>query len=410
MDFSALNSIEAAAADQALLLQSPVKELHHHHHHHNASSNNSSPLTSASSAASSVPEDARMSMWNLDDVSGPSASTEQIFGRYYDASMALTPPSDDSLAHGQQSVTVSPTNTSMPFTAPDFSASGGFPTPALMGGFHVPSSPPDMLSDESHRTSFASLIDEQEQQQLLQHQQLAQLPMSAFPNTLQQHTPLIQQHEQFPGPQQIMPPMLDDKAMHMAPPQPPPEAIKSITPYSKWVKLTPMTTERVARIKQLANEKGIDLDTVESVLKIYSQKNNGAVESGLNRFCGDDVFIKITMGGSSSGNSANDRVVRRPDGSIVKKKQRKQRPDYVKRPLNSFMLYRKSQTQSAMAYALSSQLKLNHQNISQIIGLMWQTESKELKAEFAKFAGHEKEIHKALHPDYKFCPQKKNKK
>lgn len=93
-----------------------------------------------------------------------------------------------------------------------------------------------------------------------------------------------------------------------------------------------------------------------------------------------------------------------------KKKSRKNRRDYVKRPLNSFMLYRKSQTQSAMAYAVHSKLKLNHQNISQIVGLMWQTESKEVKDKFAYFAGREKEIHKVLHPDYKFCPQKKKKK
>ena len=92
------------------------------------------------------------------------------------------------------------------------------------------------------------------------------------------------------------------------------------------------------------------------------------------------------------------------------KNSRKSRPDYVKRPLNSFMLYRKSQTQSAMAYAVHSHLKLNHQNISQIIGLMWQTEDKEVKDHFARFAGKEKELHRVLHPDYKFCPQKKKRK
>lgn len=121
------------------------------------------------------------------------------------------------------------------------------------------------------------------------------------------------------------------------------------------------------------------------------------------------MYIKITMGSGSTGISM-DSDFEINEQSYTKKKHRKKRPDHVKRPLNSFMLYRKSQTQSAMAFAVNSQLKLNHQNISQIIGLMWQTESKELKDEFANFARQEKEVHRALHPDYKFCPQKKAKR
>ncbi|KAA8911987.1 hypothetical protein TRICI_003673 [Trichomonascus ciferrii] len=183
--------------------------------------------------------------------------------------------------------------------------------------------------------------------------------------------------------------------------------------YTKWVKLSRMTPERVEHIRQLAGEKGIDLDTVEAVLKHYLSPEK-RIDNEVNRFCGEDVYIKITMGGGSfcAEDDSDSRSRRRSSvdgGSPKKKKHRKHKPNYVKRPLNSFMLYRKSQTQSAMAYSLSADLKLNHQNISQIIGLMWQTESKELKDEFAKFAGQEKEIHKALHPDYKFCPQKKKK-
>uniref|UniRef100_A0A060TJ66 ARAD1D44660p n=1 Tax=Blastobotrys adeninivorans TaxID=409370 RepID=A0A060TJ66_BLAAD len=196
----------------------------------------------------------------------------------------------------------------------------------------------------------------------------------------------------------------------------PPPTAAIPTSCTKWVKLSPMTAQRIEKIKQLAGAKGIDLDTVESVLTLYSDPRK-RVDNEVNRFCGDDVYIKITMGAGSTASSPSDES---PSSSLLhrrssedlgrKKKHRKNKPNYVKRPLNSFMLYRKSQTQSAMAYAIASQLKLNHQNISQIIGLMWQTESKELKDEFAKFAGQEKEIHKALHPDYKFCPQKKQRK
>lgn len=177
---------------------------------------------------------------------------------------------------------------------------------------------------------------------------------------------------------------------------------------SKWVKLTRMSPGRTERIRGLAKAKNIDMETVNNVLALYTQ-NKSRGDTKINRFEGDDVYIKITMGSGSTGISM-DSDFEINEQSYTKKKHRKKRPDHVKRPLNSFMLYRKSQTQSAMAFAVNSQLKLNHQNISQIIGLMWQTESKELKDEFANFARQEKEVHRALHPDYKFCPQKKAKR
>jgi hypothetical protein len=176
-------------------------------------------------------------------------------------------------------------------------------------------------------------------------------------------------------------------------------------PYTKWVKLSPMSEPRISRIKTLAAEKGIDVESVESVLTLYSNTRNKP-DNEVNRFRGDNVYIKITMGsGAFVANDDNEDT--KCDGK--KKNHRNQKPYHVKRPLNSFMLYRKSQTQSAMAYATSSKFKLNHQNISQIVGLMWQTESNSLKSEFARFAGQEKELHRALYPDYKFCPQKKKK-
>lgn len=188
------------------------------------------------------------------------------------------------------------------------------------------------------------------------------------------------------------------------------------------VKLTKMTPDRIEHIKQLAQEKGINPQTVEAVLTLYTptgrrqyMQNVGGMDPSQlsSQLCGDDIFIRITMNGgydtsSSSGGSSPE--YRQNGMRKSSKSQRKSNPNYVKRPLNSFMLYRKSQTQSAMAYAVHSQLKLNHQNISQIIGLMWQTESKEVKDQFARFAGKEKELHRVLHPNYKFCPQKKKRK
>lgn len=191
------------------------------------------------------------------------------------------------------------------------------------------------------------------------------------------------------------------------------------------VKLTKMTPERIERIKRLAEEKGINPLTVEAGLTLYTPSGRRhysqhvPISQDVSQVCGDDIYIKITMNGGYSSEENSMQQYSQPNeygymnGAIKKssKSLRKSRsPDYVKRPLNSFMLYRKSQTQSAMAYAVHSQLKLNHQNISQIIGLMWQTESKEVKDQFARFAGKEKELHRVLHPDYKFCPKKKKRK
>lgn len=179
------------------------------------------------------------------------------------------------------------------------------------------------------------------------------------------------------------------------------------------VKLTRMSPERIEHIKGLAEEKGINPHTVEAVLTLYTPSGRRHYLQNIDQSAqqnhqvyGDDIYINITMNGGYSDDDFTAPLNKKKST----KNSRKSRPDYVKRPLNSFMLYRKSQTQSAMAYAVHSQLKLNHQNISQIIGLMWQTESKEVKDQFARFAGKEKELHRVLHPDYKFCPQKKKRK
>lgn len=190
---------------------------------------------------------------------------------------------------------------------------------------------------------------------------------------------------------------------------------------TQMVKLTRMTEDRIEHIKRLAEEKGINPQTVASVLTLYTPEGRRrylqSVGGDQSELCGDDIMIQITLNGgfptseeSSEGGSRRGSTTTSAASKKISKNHRKARPDYVKRPLNSFMLYRKSQTQSAMAYAVHSQLKLNHQNISQIIGLMWQTESKEVKEQFSTFAGKEKELHRVLHPDYKFCPQKKKRK
>lgn len=183
-------------------------------------------------------------------------------------------------------------------------------------------------------------------------------------------------------------------------------SVEEIT-VTKRVKLTKMSNERIEKIKTLAAGKGITADTVLSVLTLYTPEGRkrcmntvvGNIEN--NTLDDDNIYIDIVMNGGGD----ND-----PAKRGKKAHTRKTKPNHIKRPLNSFMLYRKSQTQSAMAFALHSQLKLNHQNISQIIGLMWHTEDPDVKRQFAVFASKEKKLHEILHPDYRFRPQKKKKR
>ncbi|OLL25561.1 Transcription factor ste11 [Neolecta irregularis DAH-3] len=73
----------------------------------------------------------------------------------------------------------------------------------------------------------------------------------------------------------------------------------------------------------------------------------------------------------------------------------------VKRPLNSFMLYRRDK-QSEIPTT-------NHQSISRIIGALWRNESADTKAYYADLAAKERDKHLKDFPNYKFSP-KKNKK
>ncbi|CCG83292.1 Transcription factor ste11 [Taphrina deformans PYCC 5710] len=75
--------------------------------------------------------------------------------------------------------------------------------------------------------------------------------------------------------------------------------------------------------------------------------------------------------------------------------------NFVKRPLNSFMLYRKDNQHNIPTN--------NHQSISRIIGDMWRKETAETKNFYDVRAKEEREKHLLQHPGYKFQPKKKKK-
>ncbi|KAK9236422.1 hypothetical protein V1525DRAFT_407024 [Lipomyces kononenkoae] len=112
---------------------------------------------------------------------------------------------------------------------------------------------------------------------------------------------------------------------------------------------------------------------------------------------------------------------------VGKQRNRGRPKGHVKRPLNSFMIYRRVQTYLFHASSRESATcddeirgivkfessllgdleRTSHQSVSVIIGQLWRTENQTVRDAFAKLAEQESSLHRELHPDYKYCPQKK---
>lgn len=77
-------------------------------------------------------------------------------------------------------------------------------------------------------------------------------------------------------------------------------------------------------------------------------------------------------------------------------------PGKVKRPMNSFMLYRKAYQNRTKDWCLQN----NHQVVSQVCGDSWPLEPDEVKDQFSEWAKIERINHQNAHPGYKFSPTK----
>ncbi|TAQ88318.1 hypothetical protein B7494_g3341 [Chlorociboria aeruginascens] len=77
-------------------------------------------------------------------------------------------------------------------------------------------------------------------------------------------------------------------------------------------------------------------------------------------------------------------------------------PGKVKRPMNSFMLYRKAYQNRTKDWCLQN----NHQVVSQVCGESWPLEPDEVKEQFSEWARIERINHQNAHPGYKFTPSK----
>jgi hypothetical protein len=91
--------------------------------------------------------------------------------------------------------------------------------------------------------------------------------------------------------------------------------------------------------------------------------------------------------------SAEDRRKEVEDGKF---------PGKIKRPMNSFMLYRKAYQNRTKDWCLQN----NHQIVSQVCGDSWPLEPDAVKEQFNEWARIERQNHQAAHPGYKFSPAK----
>lgn len=166
-----------------------------------------------------------------------------------------------------------------------------------------------------------------------------------------------------------------------------------------WIPLHSLTPERHASISKEAHMRGLHLSSIASMLNLFSD------EDGTDR-CPWEVstqerpncpILEIDLFESKDG--AGDE-----DSSRKSKGKEK-----IKRPLNSFMIYRRSQTQRAMINARRQNMKLDHKTISSVIGLLWQTERASVQDYFIQLSAIEKSRHRMLFPGYRFQPRRKSR-
>lgn len=74
----------------------------------------------------------------------------------------------------------------------------------------------------------------------------------------------------------------------------------------------------------------------------------------------------------------------------------------IKRPMNSFMLYRAAYSDRIKALFQQN----NHQDVSRASGKSWRQESPAIKQKYEELANIEKNNHNRAHPEYKFAPKK----
>lgn len=87
--------------------------------------------------------------------------------------------------------------------------------------------------------------------------------------------------------------------------------------------------------------------------------------------------------------------------SVEQRRQEAEKDRFVKRPSNSFILYRSAYAERARAFQKSA----NHQIVSSLAGESWAMEPLEVRQQYDTWAKRERDAHAAAFPEYKFQPQ-----
>ncbi|KAG0649549.1 Transcription factor ste11 [Hyphodiscus hymeniophilus] len=127
--------------------------------------------------------------------------------------------------------------------------------------------------------------------------------------------------------------------------------------------------------------------------KIKAEKKVAKLEQPLSELTKDWTHVPVADIETYVNRSAEERRKEVDEGKI---------PGKVKRPMNSFMLYRKAYQNRTKDWCLQN----NHQVVSQVCGDSWPLEPHEVKDQFSEWARIERINHQNAHPGYKFSPSK----
>ncbi|KAH7200269.1 mating type 1-2-1 protein [Fusarium oxysporum] len=77
-------------------------------------------------------------------------------------------------------------------------------------------------------------------------------------------------------------------------------------------------------------------------------------------------------------------------------------PAKIPRPPNAYILYRKERHQSIKA----QRPDITNNEISQVLGRLWNSETREVRALYKQMADHKKAEHRRQYPDYQYRPRR----
>jgi HMG (high mobility group) box len=131
-----------------------------------------------------------------------------------------------------------------------------------------------------------------------------------------------------------------------------------------------------------------------------AQKNKAKPENRIAKL--EQPLSELTKGWDHVPIVDIEAYVNRPAEERRKEVEEGKIPGKVKRPMNSFMLYRKAYQNRTKNWCLQN----NHQVVSQVCGDSWPLEPESVREQFNEWSRIERINHQNAHPGYKFSPSK----